>query len=565
MSLTPSQSLGAELRARFPVNSGSTVCPVHPDYPHSKRLVRNLHSRRGSSTFKVVLSLAVILASVMAFIWLNLCPLANSVNSRFSLSGEYLLRISRNTTGEASPGVKPVKLTSEKIPKPFPVVDRSILDRLEGSGGSLKKAEPASYVWPPVVTRIPEPVAALVPATPSKPLCSRGPCRLLVPMKLAEQESKARMHLSQLIVLAKKLDRTMVLPRVGKSRLGACLRWKFDLYYDLEGLSVHGYDMVTMDRLEEWLEEHQQPISSVQRLHLKSKADSPSDAIHHRYFTLFSDASLSPPSKCLGKTFSGAVITLPAIVIHPKEGEHPAIAADIAQALRQDAPLAFDADILAVDWNLRHPLLPFTSVPTIDYSPELYHLSEQLAPSSPYLMIHWRMENVAPEVLPDCALALVNTLSNILNHPVVGAEIKTIWFASDHPMPLSSQSCSSSQVSTENLSFPKKSSTFTQLRESHVEALRIVRDAFCGGGELEDWDVTDLSGTLERAIPIPEFGPDVLADSGVLGILDKIVGMKAAVFVSGSTKCAKKSSFTKQIVDMRRKEESKRNLVDYFG
>ncbi|KAL0067745.1 hypothetical protein AAF712_005185 [Marasmius tenuissimus] len=565
MSLTPSQSFGTELRARFRVNSSDATGPVHLDYPHSEPLVRNLRNRRGSSSSKVVLSLAVILASITVFIWFVLSPPVNSVNSRFSLSGGYLLRISQNTVGEATQGVKPVIPTSEKIPKPFPVVDRSILDRLEGSGRSLKKAELASYVWPPVVTRIPEPVAGSVPPIPSKPLCFQGPCRLLLPMKLAEQESKARMHLSQLIVLAKKLNRTMVLPRVGKSRLGACLRWKFDLYYDLEGLRMHGYDVVTMDRFEEWFEERRQPISSVQRLHLKSKANSPSDAIHHRYFTLFPEASFSPPPKCLSATFSGAVTTLPAIVVHPKEGEHPPIADDIVQALRQDPPLGFDADILAVDWNLRYPLLPFTSVPTIDYSPELYHLSEQLAPSSPYLMVHWRMENVAPEVFPDCALALVNTLSNILNHPVVGAEIKTIWFASDHPMPLSSQNCSSLQVSTDNLSFPKKSSTFTQLRENHAEALRIVRDAFCGGGELEGWDVTDLTGALERASPISEFGPDKLADSGVLGILDKIVGVKAAVFVSGSKKCAKKSSFTKQIVDMRREEESKRNLVEYFG
>jgi hypothetical protein len=68
------------------------------------------------------------------------------------------------------------------------------------------------------------------------------------------------------------------------------------------------------------------------------------------------------------------------------------------------------------------------------------------------------------------------------------------------------------------------------------------------------------------------FKEEVLEDSGVSGILNKLVSMQSQVFVSGSKACSKTSSSSKQIVDfresvMRDKEITLdiRNVVELFG
>ncbi|KAF9260125.1 hypothetical protein L218DRAFT_873072 [Marasmius fiardii PR-910] len=180
-------------------------------------------------------------------------------------------------------------------------------------------------------------------------------------------------------------------------------------------------------------------------------------------------------------------------------------------------------------------------------------------------MVHWRMESISPEVFTNCALALVDFLSSTLRDPILGAYIKTVWFASDHPISLSVLDCPNAETTLDESSFPRKSNTFINLAETHVDALRIVRESFCSGGELEGWTVTDLTETLAGAGDISGYDSDMLADPGLLGILDKLVGVRATIFASGSRTCAKKSSFTKQIVDMRKEESRQRNVVDYFG
>ncbi|KAL0576849.1 hypothetical protein V5O48_005146 [Marasmius crinis-equi] len=555
MALTPSQSYNAELRARVRGHAGKIPISTSLDLAHHHLPARNPSRRRGLYSVKYSLLLVTIVAIVLLLRRLNYAM------------GHTDIQLFIQKALQSGP---PTRVPLEKIkdaeppkttPKPFPVVDRSILDRL---GGAVKgRTRSGAGFWPPVVIRVPEPIPV---SASSKPPCHEAPCRFLVPLRLAEQESKARLHLAQVFLLARKLDRTVVLPRVGKSRLGACLRWEFEVYYDLERLVAEYQDVVTMDVFERWFRAEGGALPSVQAIYLQSKPDLAPDAVSYQGFTLSLNTSRTSLPKCL--LILGATISSPPpIVIHPKQTKHEVIGDDIIARLYQDSTygLKLEADILAVDWNLRFPLFPVSSFPAIEYAPKLSHLAEQLAPSSPYLMVHWRMETVAPEVFSDCALALVDSLWNTLNHPVLGAGINTIWFASDHPVPISSLNCSPSQFVTSDLSFPSKSSTFTGLRETHVEALGIVRDAFCPGGELEGRAITDLNGTLQRAGPILELNPEVLADSGISGILDKLVGMRAAVFISGSKTCSKKSSFTKQIVDMRKKEKSTRNVVEYFG
>ncbi|KAF8181485.1 hypothetical protein BJ912DRAFT_906817, partial [Pholiota molesta] len=110
---------------------------------------------------------------------------------------------------------------------------------------------PADHAsWPPKVTRIPERPARPPPgSTPAAgatadALCPSAthprPCRFLLPLRIAEQESKARIHLAQLALLARALNRTLVLPNVGRSKVGACFRWDLGAYYDVRSLAGGG-------------------------------------------------------------------------------------------------------------------------------------------------------------------------------------------------------------------------------------------------------------------------------------------------------------------------------------
>lgn len=56
--------------------------------------------------------------------------------------------------------------------------------------------------------------------------------RYLIPIFIAEQETKAQSHLYQLALLSQTLNRTLVLPNVANAYLGARLSRPFSLYYD---------------------------------------------------------------------------------------------------------------------------------------------------------------------------------------------------------------------------------------------------------------------------------------------------------------------------------------------
>lgn len=61
----------------------------------------------------------------------------------------------------------------------------------------------------------------------------------MLPIFIMEQESKAQMHFRQLAFLSGMLNRTVVLPNVAGSRLGACLEHDFDFYYSSQWAVDH--------------------------------------------------------------------------------------------------------------------------------------------------------------------------------------------------------------------------------------------------------------------------------------------------------------------------------------
>jgi hypothetical protein len=210
-------------------------------------------------------------------------------------------------------------------------------------------------------------------------------------------------------------------------------------------------------------------------------------------------------------------------------------------------------DVLIINWDLRLPLFsaPLSSsgpqaLATINYSGRLQALTTRLTkPISPYLAVYWRMESVSPEALPTCAENLVSTLHDILNNDkeAIGSGISHIWFATD--VSFIPDPSNKSAVLTEN------GGGSVNLTEDHIQALQILRNAFSSkyGGLLSRFKLTRLGDELERMKRDGEEIDDlvdgnnrqeeVLDDSGVLGILDKLVAMRSAIFLSGGNGCGR--------------------------
>lgn len=447
-------------------------------------------------------------------------------------------------------------------PKPSQAitVDRSILERLEylhRASGDLDELDVVTWNgrWPPLVTQIPE-LKLSSKTIPSYSdivdICgpqssSHNACRFLLPYRIAEQESKARLHFSQLVYLAQALNRTLVLPNVGKSRMGICFGWNFDMYYDLSDLKDNGIRFTKLDTLKAWtdLRASRRISTSGQLLILAEKTGTimESDQRSIIDFELQAINFDDIDTGCFRSRFQNLNMAEYGAVslnmIYPKKSLTMDMGQKLVKAVEGviKAPRSVvpdtdasaqgleGADIIVLNWDLRHsilPLIPFD----LRYSPHLIDLACDLSPPRPYLAVHWRVETILPENLPQCAYALIDTLVNILRDFGLAGDIKFIWIASDMPF-------------TPLPTAVVKSGTLKELTPSHKEAAEIVRSAFESGGALANWKLQTLENVLEAHFQNDSHHDEWLDDIGVRGILDKIIAAQATLFIGGTRKCSR--------------------------
>ncbi|GBE88073.1 hypothetical protein SCP_1203020 [Sparassis crispa] len=541
-------------------------------------------------------------------------PSANNTTS--SASYEY-------TLGETWHG--------QNLTKPFraPLVDRSVIQKLallhiedqdedEDEQPEVLLIGPSPRPrWPPTVTALPEsrPTGGIAASRPpsgtragqsteevDSQFCTHGPCRLLMPLALSAREPKLQAHLTQLLQLARALNRTLVLPNVGRGRAGACLRWEFSVYFDIASMvRAGGTSVMLLDDFRTWVDVRPR-VPAAQFVSID--ADEPDlglglepmpenaiftigdrvrvdvdDALDLDDVLLRSARCLKPKFRRLNlETFSPLSVHLAPFAGRLSEGGD--VSAGLVEALsRKDVKLAalepsldpfgelnsfsdpddappqpdpgriMDPEVLLVNWDMQ--LLPFSTAP-LQYSRKLWALADKLAtPLGPYLAVHWRMEKVSPEVLPACAEALVDTLDMLLRDESLAGGVEAVWFTSDYPYPVS-WSSSREQSSPEPTG---KARSLRTLKREHKEAIDIVRTAFEPGGDLNEWRITGLVEELAHM-------------RGLLDILEKMVAMKATLFVSSAKGCGRVAASAKQIVDFRthtRAGDIPNNVVTLFG
>lgn len=552
-------------------SSDSTMSDAKPKLAHPSR---NLLHYRSILQWIILVFIGIVSLSIYITVY-------KSQTSSLHLGASRVAARHRHPTSH--------KHTTKDISGPplqrrLPVVERSILDKLarleEFPDPDERVEDLVKPRWPPSVTQIPEPQVALEtypgfdPTKFERELCGDdttfNSCRFLLPLRIAEQESKARIHLLQIIRLARELDRTVVLPNVAKSRIGTCFKWDFEEYYDPARLSAEfkGVRFVKMKIFKLWMETRSSwPTGQI--VFISSKPDRYA-VLHNR--TQFSEANVSLrvddardpqdlnlPGCFMTKFHRLQLKSFSPLFVNPAvagtEKNNPigkSVAAilirdDIQEASFRPDPwlrstrqeqiqdLHLLPDVLVINWDLRHPAFALTETPAaLHYSSALSSMATKLGPKTPYLVIHWRMETVPPEDLPDCAESLVESLSELLNDRSIAHDVRTVWFASDYPYPIS-------RGSAERVA---KSGTFKDLKEEHHEAVDILRSAFERGGILAEWHITGFAEGLEQVLAMKDHGvnEELLQDTGVIGIMDKLIATQAALFISGGKRCGRARS-----------------------
>ena len=541
------------------------------------------------------------------------------------------LHLDRGGSTNSGTSKKNVNTTSGLLASPtkswqFPLMDRLVLDKLDrihefmaqvyGPYPLYDDLETTTRIGPPLVTRIPElayrPVANKLgvyktedPTTLCESERHPRPCQFILPVRITEQESKARIHFSQIAELARRLNRTVILPKVGKSKIGSCFKWPMEIYYDIPSLSDDKGNnewFVDPEAFKGWLEYRDRrgrPFTSQMvtvenvlesRSVLRQEPVYANEDVTAYTYRAFGEWERNLPG-CFSTKFPSLKLEDLPIVMSMNSATNASgklTGNSVVEAFSSLSRRALDGrsryphwqpHVLVVDWELRHLLFPPRPIDqSLKYSAQMYELAERYASSNAYLVVHWRMETVDVAVLQECALALVDVLSQMLHDKTLAWNITTVWFASDYPYPIARRTPSGQRTH-----MIAKSGTFKDFQIRHEEAIETLREAFDEQGELERWKLTDFKESTANSSEV-----ELFEDPGVMGILDKLVSIRANLFVSGSSKCSRRryvqaimatsvgnlsktSSFTKQVIDARSNTWTKdrqtnlRNIVDRFG
>ncbi|KAI9318630.1 hypothetical protein BX666DRAFT_1929848 [Dichotomocladium elegans] len=381
--------------------------------------------------------------------------------------------------------------------------------------------------------------------------CGRDRCRFMLPVAITEQESKAQEHFRQLAFLSGMLDRTIVLPNVHSSHLGACRHFPFSFYYGdewLENNKAH-FNYITMEEFREWVEERTHGYGakpSSQEVIVDINPDFHFLDKTENCFKNVLDYSVWPTHHFTledPEMFSKRVGNYTDILLNQLKDETRLMD-------YQGEPGDENLDVISLYYDRRFTYIenPEAHVP-LTYNKRWNTLADQIAKNlQPFVAIHWRMERLEPiSNLVPCAKSLVSKVQKIEQEHDKPLKL---FLLTDYPHLLNT-----SRATPESMSFK-----LNELRPEHHDAIAYV---------YEHLDVTVTTLQKEsQPIPydeLPEKHWNIIAvppyakpaDMSVLGIVDKLVAMRAQYFLAGKPAvCGKSSSFTKRISTGRQKAYS---------
>ncbi|KAI8079844.1 uncharacterized protein BX664DRAFT_352999 [Halteromyces radiatus] len=411
-----------------------------------------------------------------------------------------------------------------------------------------------------------------------------GPCRFILPLFIMEQESKAQMHFRQLAFMSGLVNRTVVLPNVGGSRLGACLENDFEFYYSRSWAinNQEHFQHITMSDFKQWL---------LERHAIDRPATSQSMHIHVNL-----RGHAVEPENCFASQQLLNMNGLPERRLYLNETANP-----LRRLYYEDAVKDFflgiyrDSDtgesvqdeitdkieVLGVYYDRRFPFIhnPAAETP-IPYSEQVISEADKIANTlSPYWAVHWRTERVEPASnLVECAHTLVDyfntraplmsSLNNSSAESTTDNQQPTLFLLTDYPHVFDEQDVDDAIANNgTNPKMRPASASFSphSLTIHHHLAMQYVYQHL----QVHVTHLDEQNGSSSSSSPanwtVLPIGYDIARqDPGWLGILDKLLAMRADGFLAGAPGvCGRKSSFTNQIMN-ERLDHPRTNVIDYF-
>jgi len=193
------------------------------------------------------------------------------------------------------------------------------------------------------------------------------------------------------------------------------------------------------------------------------------------------------------------------------------------------------SNIISVIWELRHPIFPeLADLRNIEYARRWTELARSISrDTTPFIAIHWRMETAPVHHMLACAEGLVSTVNSIYrlsrgNSLTIDANAPSdaiaVYLATDYPL--------------ENPTAAAHSGTFRDLHENHHAAIRSLMDAFSSDGALAPLRLTSLAQEIKASEERHGMRLEDM-DSGLKGILDKLIAMQSNWFIAGTRSCSR--------------------------
>ncbi|ORZ20604.1 hypothetical protein BCR42DRAFT_409134 [Absidia repens] len=428
-------------------------------------------------------------------------------------------------------------------------------DRVDGQ---LEIIPAAPVALPEQKPSIPSSYAASIQRINQK-YCGSSQCRFILPVAITEQESKAQYHFRQLAFLAGKVHRTIVLPNVHSSHLGACRQHPFDFYYDYSWMDANkdAFNYITMEQFQYWLQERRavEATPSGQEVFIEineayphlAKADNCFKDLFdftHRPRTRFQLEDPETESKRTGN-FTEILMDVLGDKARQKDyidqrARDRLVQGDDGMTTVNDQDVVPDLEVIHLFYDRR---FGYIEDPRVE-EPLAYHsrwttLADQIAAQLyPFVAIHWRMERLEPlSNMQPCAESLVRKLDTLKDSMAIPT--KNVFLLTDYPHLLTSP-----MAKPESMSFK-----LNELQQEHHDAVRYLYErtnVTLTTLQRPDIPYQDLPSSNWNLIPVEAMSKP--ADKSILGIVDKLVAIRAQWFLYGQPAvCGKESSFTRRI------------------
>jgi hypothetical protein len=360
--------------------------------------------------------------------------------------------------------------------------------------------------------------------------CGEKTCRFMFPYFIPEQETRANLHIRSLTFLAESLNRIMILPNVGNSRLNCCAKFPFEFYYDLEKMKemFPNIKFMTQETFKEWTKEL---LIKPDTLHTWFIEDGRNDSYSIRdHDQIAVEPGVRYEKKILYKLcidqFDLKISDY--LEFHTGRGHIKNLEHKMFNFFTENLK-DIKSPVILIRNRSRKQMFPLIEEP-IPFAPHIIKQAIEIRNKlQPYFCIHWRMEQGILEKMPKCAEKLIKTINKLK----VTEGINNIYLATDYPL----------------LGGKSASDTFYSIRKEHRIAIQMLNSTF----DINTW----VSLNAFKNFRNDKRYDSEFISSGIHGILDKLTCIQSDYFISGPKDCCRiRSTYTKLI------GEARKNLID---